>query len=74
MEMEVDTPPQQLGPFSTVHVLQLIKDAQQQHGLRHGDYQRYRWAFIYEFQLTFIIVFQRILRQKDLQSPEGVKV
>jgi len=42
MEMEVDTPPQQLGPFQTVHVLQLIKDAQQQHGLRHGDYQRYR--------------------------------
>ncbi|KAI8797162.1 signal recognition particle subunit SRP68 [Biomphalaria glabrata] len=26
----------------TLEALQLIKDAQQQHGLRHGDYQRYR--------------------------------
>ena len=68
MEMEVDAPPQQLGPFPTVHVLQLIKDAQQQHGLRHGDYQRYRWDFIYEFQFISIIPFQRILRKKDLQS------
>lgn len=28
--------------FSTLSILQLIKEAQQQHGLRHGDYQRYR--------------------------------
>ncbi|CDW59726.1 hypothetical protein TTRE_0000806601 [Trichuris trichiura] len=27
---------------STIHILQLVKEAQQQHGLRHGDYQRYR--------------------------------
>ncbi|XP_070579541.1 LOW QUALITY PROTEIN: signal recognition particle subunit SRP68-like [Ptychodera flava] len=26
----------------TVEVLQIIKEAQQQHGLRHGDHQRYR--------------------------------
>lgn len=26
----------------TLEILKLIKDAQQQHGLRHGDYQRYR--------------------------------
>ncbi|XP_030372284.1 signal recognition particle subunit SRP68 [Scaptodrosophila lebanonensis] len=26
----------------TVEILHMIKDAQQQHGLRHGDYQRYR--------------------------------
>ncbi|OUC41779.1 hypothetical protein D917_03162 [Trichinella nativa] len=26
----------------TVHILQIIKEAQQQHGLRHGDYLRYR--------------------------------
>ncbi|XP_050299567.1 signal recognition particle subunit SRP68 [Anthonomus grandis grandis] len=26
----------------TLKILKLIKDAQQQHGLRHGDYQRYR--------------------------------
>lgn len=32
------------GPESiyTVPLLKLIKEAQQQHGLRHGDYQRYR--------------------------------
>lgn len=26
-------------------VLQLLKSAQMQHGLRHGDYTRYRYAF-----------------------------
>ncbi|XP_014789465.1 signal recognition particle subunit SRP68 [Octopus bimaculoides] len=26
----------------TLEILQIIKEAQQQHGLRHGDYQRYR--------------------------------
>lgn len=32
------------GPESiyTIPLLKLIKEAQQQHGLRHGDYQRYR--------------------------------
>uniref|UniRef100_A0A914CJ56 Signal recognition particle subunit SRP68 n=1 Tax=Acrobeloides nanus TaxID=290746 RepID=A0A914CJ56_9BILA len=31
-----------LTPFPTVSILRMIKDAQQKHGLRHGDYQRYR--------------------------------
>lgn len=26
----------------SVDILRLIRDAQKQHGLRHGDYQRYR--------------------------------
>lgn len=26
----------------SIEILRLIKDAQKQHGLRHGDYQRYR--------------------------------
>lgn len=26
----------------SVEILRLIRDAQKQHGLRHGDYQRYR--------------------------------
>jgi hypothetical protein len=29
----------------SVNVLQLIKEAQSQHGLRHGDYQRYRSCY-----------------------------
>ncbi|XP_069685140.1 signal recognition particle subunit SRP68 [Periplaneta americana] len=29
-------------PVFTVEILKIIKDSQQQHGLRHGDYQRYR--------------------------------
>ncbi|GMT12136.1 hypothetical protein PFISCL1PPCAC_3433, partial [Pristionchus fissidentatus] len=29
-------------PFPTISILQLVKEAQQQHGLRHGDYNRYR--------------------------------
>lgn len=35
---KADTPPQ----FETVSVLRLIKDAQQKHGLRQGNYLRYR--------------------------------
>ncbi|CAG9538459.1 unnamed protein product [Cercopithifilaria johnstoni] len=31
-----------LASFATLSIIQLIKDAQQKHGLRHGDYQRYR--------------------------------
>ncbi|CAB3397943.1 unnamed protein product [Caenorhabditis bovis] len=30
------------APFPTLYILQVVKDAQQQHGLRHGDYARYR--------------------------------
>ncbi|KAH8235081.1 hypothetical protein KR032_008378 [Drosophila birchii] len=33
--------PEQAKIF-TVEILHMIKDAQQQHGLRHGDFQRYR--------------------------------
>lgn len=29
-------------PYVSLTVLRMIKDAQQQHGLRHGDFQRYR--------------------------------
>ena len=29
--------------FLLLLVLPLIKEAQNQHGLRHGDYQRYRY-------------------------------
>ena len=30
-----------------ITVLQIIKEAQQQHGLRHGDFQRYRYIFYF---------------------------
>lgn len=44
--VEVDggtTPPtDQINPKYSVNVLQLIKTAQSQHGLRHSDYTRYR--------------------------------
>jgi hypothetical protein len=36
-QMDVDQ-----APFKTLHFLKLIKDGQQKHGLRHGDYKRYR--------------------------------
>lgn len=29
-------------PLFSVDILRLIRDAQKQHGLRHGDFQRYR--------------------------------
>lgn len=45
--MEVDTPPIPQEPFTSVYVLQIIKDAQQANGLRHNDYQRYRYIVLY---------------------------
>lgn len=32
----------------SVDILRLIRDAQKQHGLRHGDYQRYRGVCLIE--------------------------
>ena len=32
--------------FWMVLVLQLLKSAQMQHGLRHGDYTRYRYLYL----------------------------
>lgn len=40
-----------LASFATLSILQLIKDAQQKHGLRHGDYQRYRFVIYFYFNL-----------------------
>ncbi|KAG6642419.1 signal recognition particle subunit SRP68 isoform X1 [Carya illinoinensis] len=44
--MEIDHPkpnaPDQVSPKFSINVLQLLKSAQMQHGLRHGDYTRYR--------------------------------
>lgn len=37
--ISVDSEPK---PLFSVEILRLIRDAQKQHGLRHGDYQRYR--------------------------------
>ncbi|KAJ9163958.1 hypothetical protein P3X46_023578 [Hevea brasiliensis] len=44
-DMEIDAPKSnsyQINPRYSVNVLQLLKSAQMQHGLRHGDYARYR--------------------------------
>ena len=35
-----------------ITVLQIIKEAQQQHGLRHGDFQRYRYIFYFRKKTT----------------------
>lgn len=39
---EADKENVSLSKTFTVEILQIIKEAQQQHGLRHGDFQRYR--------------------------------
>lgn len=41
-DVEMKSEAEELPSFPTVHILQVVKDAQQQHGLRHGDYARYR--------------------------------
>lgn len=35
-------PPAVISPIYSVKILKLVKELQQQHGLRHSDYQRYR--------------------------------
>ncbi|KAK8680219.1 hypothetical protein V6N13_109171 [Hibiscus sabdariffa] len=44
--MEIDDPnsniSDQISPKFSINVLQLLKSSQMQHGLRHGDYTRYR--------------------------------
>ncbi|XP_002511095.3 signal recognition particle subunit SRP68 isoform X1 [Ricinus communis] len=46
MAMDIDGPKsnnsEQISPRYSINVLQLLKSAQMQHGLRHGDYTRYR--------------------------------
>ncbi|XP_054262090.1 signal recognition particle subunit SRP68 [Macrosteles quadrilineatus] len=39
---QTETPESGSTAFITLEILKVIKDAQQQHGLRHSDYQRYR--------------------------------
>uniref|UniRef100_A0A2P2KQ22 Signal recognition particle subunit SRP68 n=1 Tax=Rhizophora mucronata TaxID=61149 RepID=A0A2P2KQ22_RHIMU len=41
MAMEIDGS-DQISPRYSINVLQLLKSSQMQHGLRHGDYARYR--------------------------------
>uniref|UniRef100_A0A182LVI5 Signal recognition particle subunit SRP68 n=1 Tax=Anopheles culicifacies TaxID=139723 RepID=A0A182LVI5_9DIPT len=41
-DMEVGVPAEAPVKVFTVEILRLIKDMQLQHGLRHGDFQRYR--------------------------------
>uniref|UniRef100_A0A8C4HYS5 Signal recognition particle subunit SRP68 n=1 Tax=Dicentrarchus labrax TaxID=13489 RepID=A0A8C4HYS5_DICLA len=41
-ENKKNSPDGNIGLESILHILQIIKESQQQHGLRHGDYQRYR--------------------------------
>ncbi|XP_046365035.1 signal recognition particle subunit SRP68-like [Haliotis rufescens] len=63
MSGEQTTSTQAIPQSFTVEVLQLIKEAQQQHGLRHGDYQRYR-----------SYCSRRIRRiRKSLHFPQGSK-
>ncbi|KAI3944328.1 hypothetical protein MKW92_031496 [Papaver armeniacum] len=43
ISMEIDDKnTDQMNPKFSINVLQLLKSAQMQHGLRHGDYTRYR--------------------------------
>ncbi|KAI3908108.1 hypothetical protein MKW92_007292 [Papaver armeniacum] len=43
ISMEIDDKKtDQINPKFSINVLQLLKSAQMQHGLRHGDYARYR--------------------------------
>lgn len=41
--------PKQLPPFPTIRLLELVTNSRQQHGLRHGDYYRYRLILLISF-------------------------
>lgn len=44
-EVEKPTEPEPSKTLFSIDILRLLRDAQKQHGLRHGDYQRYRGKF-----------------------------
>jgi len=50
-------------------VLPLIKEAQQHHGLRHGDYQRYR----YFFSQLYLVTFSNFVKSTFSLSKKNVK-
>ena len=54
MEIDEAIPTVSLPAFSTVSILRMIKDAQQQHYIRHGNYWRYRLVFLHFFLFTTI--------------------
>lgn len=35
----------------SIEIFRLIRNAQKQHGLRHGDYQRYRGTYLHQLWL-----------------------
>lgn len=45
--------------INSLHILQLIKTAQQKHGLRHENYQRYR---LFSFILFIFFYLEVIVR------------
>jgi hypothetical protein len=55
-----------------VLVLKIIKEAQQQHGLRHSDYQRYRfvinatWKSLFMYSSLYETLFFRYSEQRLL--------
>ena len=59
----------------TLIVLPLIKDAQNQHGLRHGDYQRYRYMCVYDVHLCVCVcvcVCERERERERVKLLEGI--
>lgn len=49
----------------SVDILRLIRNAQKQHGLRHGDYQRYRGLYTF-FSLFFFCIHD--IRHNNLKK------
>lgn len=44
------TEPEPSKTVFSIEILRLLRDAQKQHGLRHGDYQRYRGNILNSLQ------------------------
>lgn len=63
------TEPQKAGEKTTfsVDILRMIRDAQKQHGLRHGDYQRYRGMFPLSISLRMVYQIEgKTIRRESL--------
>lgn len=42
-------------PLFSIEIVRLLRDAQKQHGLRHGDFQRYRGKLADFNEILFIL-------------------
>jgi signal recognition particle subunit SRP68 len=71
---DTDNPPAPPPVTLSLNALRIVKDAQQQHGLRHGDYMRYRFVFHFALLNAFIsFTYSQYCAQRVRRVRKSVK-